>query len=55
MIHFWLNQKEKIWDKEKKINEEIVKLNQAEKNLNKLKKLKPKEYKEIPDIIIIML
>ena len=36
-------------ERRKKLNEEIVKLNQAEKNLNNLKKLKPKEYKEIPD------
>ena len=36
-------------ERRKKLNEEIVKLNQAEKNLNNLKKLKPKEYKEIPN------
>ena len=35
--------------KRKKLNQELVELSKAEKNLNNLKRLKPREYKEISD------
>ena len=38
-------------ERRKKLNEEIIELNKAEKKLNNLKKLKPKEYKDIPDTV----
>ena len=36
-------------ERRKKLNEEIIELNKTEKKLNNLKKLKLKEYKDIPD------
>ena len=38
-------------ERRKKLNEEIIELNKAEKKLNNLKKLKLKEYKDIPDTV----
>ena len=38
-------------ERRKKLNEEIIELNKAEKKLNNLKKLKPKEYKDISDTV----